>query len=59
MKKTSPAFKDLIHPYSAQYIATVIGCPKSTAYDWLNGRRSPPVWQQGEIVARLAGGNAE
>jgi len=54
MKKTSPKeFKDRIKPYSAQYIATTIGCPKATAYDWLNGRRKPPTWQQGDILARL------
>jgi hypothetical protein len=55
MKKTlpTPIFRDQISAFSAETIARVIGCSKATAYDWLTGRRRPPLWCQAGIVENL------
>jgi hypothetical protein len=55
MKKTlpTPIFRDQISQFSADTIARVVGCSKPTAYDWLNGRRRPPLWCQPDIVTKL------
>lgn len=40
------SFQDELQPWSADEIAAALGCPTSTAYDWLSERRTPPEWQQ-------------
>jgi hypothetical protein len=32
--------------YPASHIIAATGCPRGTAYDWKDGRREPPAWQQ-------------
>ena len=32
--------------YTAAHIIAATGCPRGTAYDWKDGRREPPAWQQ-------------
>ena len=40
--------------YSAADIIAAIGCPRGTAYDWKDGRREPPSWQQVHWLAIIA-----
>lgn len=44
---------DLADYTSAQIIAA-LGCQRSTAYEWLAGRRQPPVWQQAVFLKIIA-----
>lgn len=39
-------FKDRLSEFSAAQIMAATGCPRGTAYDWKDGRREPPEWQQ-------------
>jgi hypothetical protein len=39
-------FAKSISHHTAAHIISVLGCPRGTAYDWLDGRREPPQWQQ-------------
>ena len=32
--------------YTAAHVIAATGCPRGTAYDWKDGRREPPTWQQ-------------
>lgn len=43
-----------ISRYTAAQIMAALGCPRGTAYDWLDGRRHPPVWQQAHWLDVLA-----
>jgi hypothetical protein len=47
------SFKDDISKYVAAQIIKALGCPRGTAYDWLEGRREPPTWQQTHWLAIL------
>jgi hypothetical protein len=40
--------------YTAAQIITATGCPRGTAYDWKDGRREPPAWQQSHWLAIIA-----
>jgi hypothetical protein len=40
--------------YSAAQIIAALGCPRSTAYEWKDGRRQPPLWQQSVFLAVIA-----
>jgi len=40
--------------YTAAQIIAALGCPRSTAYDWKDGRREPPEWQQAHWLRILA-----
>lgn len=40
--------------YSAAEIIAAIGCPRGTAYDWKDGRREPPSWQQVHWLSIIA-----
>lgn len=44
---------DLAH-YTAAQIIAALGCPRSTAYEWLAGRRQPPEWQQSVFLKVIA-----
>ena len=39
-------FAEKLSGYTAAHIISTLGCPKGTAYDWKDGRREPPEWQQ-------------
>tara|TARA_R110000868_G_scaffold97004_1_gene266921 strand:+ start:469 stop:714 length:246 start_codon:yes stop_codon:yes gene_type:complete len=39
-------FAESLTEYSAAQIIAATGCPRGTAYDWKDGRREPPSWQQ-------------
>lgn len=46
-------FSDQLADYSAADIIAVLNCPRGTAYDWKDGRREPPAWQQPHWLALL------
>ena len=48
------AFHDDIAHYTAAQIIAALGCPRGTAYDWLDGRRQPPDWQRRHWLAILS-----
>lgn len=40
--------------YTAAQIIAALGCPRSTAYEWKDGRRQPPLWQQSVFLQVIA-----
>ena len=48
------SFADYLAPYSAAVIVAALGCPRQTAYAWLDGSRKPPMWQQELFLAVIA-----
>jgi hypothetical protein len=40
--------------YTAAQIIAALGCPRSTAYEWKDGRRKPPLWQQSVFLHVIA-----
>jgi len=46
-------FQKSLSGYTANQIIAAFGCPRGTAYDWLDGRRAPPEWQQRHWLAIL------
>lgn len=48
------SFADSLAPYSAAVIVAALGCPRQTAYAWLDGSRKPPMWQQELFLAIIA-----
>ena len=46
-------FATQLADYSAADIIAAIGCPRGTAYDWKDGRREPPEWQQPHWLALI------
>lgn len=48
------SFADSLAPYSAAVIVAALGCPRQTAYAWLDGSRKPPMWQQELFLAVIA-----
>lgn len=47
------SFASDLAEYSAPEIIAAIGCSRGTAYDWLQGRREPPEWQQPHWLALI------
>jgi hypothetical protein len=39
-------FSESLAEFSAAQIVSALGCPRQTAYAWLDGTRKPPAWQQ-------------
>jgi hypothetical protein len=50
------SYAEQLAPYSAAQIMAATGCPRGTAYDWKDGRREPPAWQQPHWLAIIARG---
>jgi hypothetical protein len=48
------SFADSLAPYSAAVIVAALGCPRQTAYAWLDGSRKPPAWQQVHWLSIIA-----
>lgn len=48
------SFAESLAPYSAAQIVAALGCPRQTAYAWLDGSRKPPAWQQALFLAAIA-----
>ena len=46
-------FSDQLADYAAADIIAALNCPRGTAYDWKDGRREPPAWQQPYWLALL------
>ena len=46
-------FKAKLTAFSAAEIIAALGCPRATAYQWLDGKRQPPTWQQPHWLAIL------
>jgi hypothetical protein len=40
--------------YTAAQIIAALGCPRSTAYEWKDGRRQPPAWLHPILLAVIA-----
>lgn len=43
-------FAEQLAEISATTIIAALGCPRSTAYEWKDGRRSPPEWLQPHLL---------
>lgn len=50
---SSMTFSDQLADYTAADIIAALNCPRGTAYDWKDGRREPPAWQQAHWLALL------
>ncbi len=48
------SFADSLTDYTATQIIAATGCPRGTAYDWKDGRREPPAWQQPHWLSIIA-----
>lgn len=46
-------FAESLAEFSAAQIVAVLGCPRQTAYAWLDGTRQPPEWQQALFLAAI------
>jgi len=44
-------FAESLTEFSAAEIVAALGCPRQTAYAWLDGSRKPPGWQQELFLA--------
>lgn len=44
------SFASDISKIPAPVIIAALGCPRSTAYEWKDGRRSPPSWLQPHLL---------
>ena len=47
------AFSDDLKQWTAAEIIAALGCPQATAYQWREGRRTPPEWLQPHLLAIL------
>ena len=47
------SFAESLTDYTAAQIIAATGCPRGTAYDWRDGRREPPAWQQQHWLALI------
>ena len=45
------SFQEHLAEISAPELVRILGCPRATAYQWKDGRRSPPVWLQPILLA--------
>lgn len=50
------SFAESLADYTAAQIIAATGCPRGTAYDWKDGRREPPAWQQVHWLTIIARG---
>jgi hypothetical protein len=46
-------FASQLAEYSAAQIVAALGCPRQTAYAWLDGSRQPPTWQQSLFLSLI------
>jgi hypothetical protein len=46
-------FAESLAEFSAAQIVAALGCPRQTAYAWLDGSRQPPAWQQSLFLSLL------
>ena len=46
-------FAESLAEYSAAQIVAALGCPRQTAYAWLDGSRQPPAWQQALFLSAI------
>jgi succinate dehydrogenase flavin-adding protein (antitoxin of CptAB toxin-antitoxin module) len=46
-------FAESLAEFSAAQIVAALGCPRQTAYAWLDGSRQPPDWQQSLFLAQI------
>ena len=47
-------FQESLSKFPASQIMSATGCPRSTAYSWLDGTRKPPAWQQELFLSVIA-----
>lgn len=48
------SFEADLADYTAAQIIAALGCSRSTAYEWKDGRRQPPAWLQPILLAVIA-----
>ena len=46
-------FAESLAEFSAAQIVAALGCPRQTAYAWLDGSRQPPEWQQALFLTAI------
>lgn len=46
-------FAESLAEFSAAQIVAALGCPRQTAYAWLDGSRKPPEWQQALFIGLI------
>lgn len=46
-------FSEQLAGYAAVDIIAALSCPRATAYDWKDGRRHPPLWQQPIFIREI------
>ena len=46
-------FAESLAEFSAAEIVAALGCPRQTAYAWLDGSRQPPEWQQALFLSAI------
>jgi hypothetical protein len=50
------SFTEDLASYTAPELVIILGCPRATAYQWKDGRREPPEWQQPHWLAIITAG---
>ena len=52
--QTQPqTWAEQLAPWTAKQIRTALKCGLTTAYQWKDGRNTPPAWQQGIYLGKL------
>ncbi len=46
-------FAEQLAGYTATEIIAALRCPRATAYDWKDGRRKPPEWQEDIFIREI------
>jgi succinate dehydrogenase flavin-adding protein (antitoxin of CptAB toxin-antitoxin module) len=46
-------FAEQLSDYTAAQIVAALGCPRQTAYAWIDGSRQPPAWQQSLFLSLI------
>jgi hypothetical protein len=53
IREQTQTWSEQLSPWTAKQIRAALGCGLTTAYQWKDGRNTPPAWQQGIYRAKL------